>query len=171
MDVCSERLLWGLQPSLCVCKEDLVKMHIKPIIPLLRQITKLWHFCFWIRKKKAVCFWYVFITWLLENCQEVENAEVLMFNCKCTMALISPDIGCMGSVGVSMDTASAKTLPSEVLLSNLVQGKTRESSFKTCKFYKTNTTNTFHSRCLPANGACGPVSRGAGTSLRAGARN
>lgn len=103
-----------------------------------------------------------------------------MFNCKCTTALISPDIGCMGSVGVSMETASAKTLPSEVLLSNLVQGKTRESSFKTCMFYITNTTNTSNfiaglaevsARCLPANGACGLVSRGTGTSLRAGPRN
>lgn len=102
---------------------------------------------------------------------------MLMFNCKCTMALISPDIGCMGSVGVSMETASAKTLPSEVLLSNLVQGKTRESSFKTCMFYITNTSNFIaglaevSARCLPANGACGPVSRGTGTCLRAGPRN
>lgn len=74
-----------------------------------------------------------------------------------------------------MEIASAKTLASDVLLSNLVQRKTRESSFKTCML---NTSNFIaavaevSARCPPANGACGLVRPGTrSTSLCAGPGN
>lgn len=73
-----------------------------------------------------------------------------------------------------MEIGSAKTLPSDLLLRNLVQGMARNSSFKTGML---NTRNFIaalaevSARCLPANGTCGLVSCGKGTSLCAGPRN
>lgn len=63
-DVCSELLLWVLQPYLCAHKEDLVKTCIKPMISLLRLITKFLIF-FLCKKQKGriilTCVYYTII--------------------------------------------------------------------------------------------------------------